>query len=851
MTTDPKALQQILDRLEAGKRLNRRELQALAAAAQSQQIMMATGDRSVSIGGNADGAVIVTGDRNIVITGADAEAIRELMGTRPRNERLLLQAVKNEIISRLKQSLHNAILIQLGMEAQPEQVKRLWDSDIKIGSRPVEPIPEGWNILQVFDEVQQKLLILGNPGVGKTTMMLELAKGLCDRAEQQADSPIPVLLNLSTWKDNNQSIWDWLLLELKSKYAVQASDSEELVDDAKLLLMLDGLDELESIRQEPCIQAINELLQSENSLQYVVVCSRQEEYKNYTTKLQLNGAIYLQMLSDAQIQAYLIEIGYQELWQSINDAPDLLEIIRAPLFLNIMVLACQELTSAEWEDLQSENPLQYLWNIYIFQMLIRDVNSNSYIKQNPPSSEQIYTWLTWLALQLEIDFQSEFLIEEIQPTWLPAEIREGKYLLVNYILILLILGLYLILSSSLTDYGVILGLVFWLFTVKILEAKAFEIKEKWSWRSAKVGLVCGLTGSLSDTINSLNSYSYLEEMILNFYDKNIWELLSNPALRALNNHFTFWLMYGLLILGTWNSIGWIRWMLIGSLSFNIATSISLILKTTTVLTNNVLVSILTTNYIVGGLIGGMTGWLIGGILFQSVFRLTENLIEVKFRIIQFKQWSLGNVKNWILIGLVFGLIIGIIFNLTNGLEEFLSEISSTYKSECWVDSNWWCESLIDVTLQKLIDVSISALPFGLIGGLIGGMGVGDFVLPTSNKSILTPNQATWTILKNATTLGISSLAIGTLWNLLSWSSVNLFIDVAFALSTWLWTGGYLCIQHFVIRTILFFEGYVPWHYARFLDYCTDRLLLQRVGGRYRFVHRLLQEHFAEMPLEKE
>jgi hypothetical protein len=34
-----------------------------------------------------------------------------------------------------------------------------------------------------------------------------------------------------------------------------------------------------------------------------------------------------------------------------------------------------------------------------------------------------------------------------------------------------------------------------------------------------------------------------------------------------------------------------------------------------------------------------------------------------------------------------------------------------------------------------------------------------------------------------------------------------------------------------------------------LDDCIERLLLQRIGGRYRFMHKLLQEHFAKMPLD--
>ena len=54
------------------------------------------------------------------------------------------------------------------------------------------------------------------------------------------------------------------------------------------------------------------------------------------------------------------------------------------------------------------------------------------------------------------------------------------------------------------------------------------------------------------------------------------------------------------------------------------------------------------------------------------------------------------------------------------------------------------------------------------------------------------------------------------------------------------------IQHISLRIIMCCNGYIPWNYARFLNYCTERLFLQRVGGRYRFIHRLLQEHLARM-----
>ncbi|WP_242058211.1 MULTISPECIES: hypothetical protein [Nostoc] len=94
---------------------------------------------------------------------------------RPKNERILLAAVKEEVTARLRQSLHNAVLINLGKESQPQQVRRPWDAEIKIGLKSAVPLTDTTTILEVFDseEVTRKLLILGAPGSGKTTIQLE------------------------------------------------------------------------------------------------------------------------------------------------------------------------------------------------------------------------------------------------------------------------------------------------------------------------------------------------------------------------------------------------------------------------------------------------------------------------------------------------------------------------------------------------------------------------------------------------------------------------------------------------------------------------------------------------------
>lgn len=379
-------LSAILDRIANGEEAESdiQTLRQLLRAGDRQNVVQ-LGKYNINIG---EGRDIQIGDR--IYQGTDAEAIKAALRSvlqearkaqRPRNEKVLLTEVKREVTARLKQSLHNAVLINLGKKQQPEQVKCPWDAEIKIGSKPSEPIPNT-SILEVFDreEIAGRLLILGNPGSGKTTTLLELAQALVERAQQQLDYPILLLFNLSSWKDDKQSMRDWLVAELKSKYGVRADIGKKWLDDRKLLPMLDGLDELEASRQEPCVQAINKLLTGENPPLYLVVCSRNEEYANYKTRLNLNGAICLQALTEDQIQDYLTKVKHAELWHTISNDLVLLELVRAPLLLSITILAYQEVSSEQWQRLNStEDRLQYLLDTYIRRMLTRHIIGSKFL----------------------------------------------------------------------------------------------------------------------------------------------------------------------------------------------------------------------------------------------------------------------------------------------------------------------------------------------------------------------------------------------------------------------------------------------------------------------------------------
>ncbi|NEP54549.1 MAG: hypothetical protein F6K65_39475, partial [Moorea sp. SIO3C2] len=111
----------------------------------------------------------------------------------------LLGAMAAEVNMRLDDSLHNHHLIQLVMADKREQVGRretitvnpsnsrsLWEWLPKFRRVTTESEP-GQKVIEVFnqEDIAGKLLILGAPGSGKTTMLLDLAKDLITRAQQQ------------------------------------------------------------------------------------------------------------------------------------------------------------------------------------------------------------------------------------------------------------------------------------------------------------------------------------------------------------------------------------------------------------------------------------------------------------------------------------------------------------------------------------------------------------------------------------------------------------------------------------------------------------------------------------------
>src|ERR1044072_3270583 len=204
-------------------------------------------------------------------------------------------------------SVHYQVLIELGKKKMAEVVEHPWETVLELPRGAVSSLPGNEKIVDVFEDVDRYLLILGEPGSGKTTTMLELAKNLVAQARRDWGQPIPVVFNLSSWSGKRLTITDWMVEELKFKYQIPQKTGKLWLEQHQLLPLLDGLDEVKPEMQGICVSAINEFIQGYPT--GLVVCCRLQEYTNLQVRLKLNGAICLQPLSVDQTNASLTKVG--------------------------------------------------------------------------------------------------------------------------------------------------------------------------------------------------------------------------------------------------------------------------------------------------------------------------------------------------------------------------------------------------------------------------------------------------------------------------------------------------------------------------------------------------------------
>lgn len=384
-----------------------------------------------------------------------------------RERRKLLKRVKDNWIKNvLERSLNDEVLIELGLEERKDVIYNRQGIELQMPDHPNRPLPPGTKIMDVFDEVGQTLLILGEPGSGKTTTLLKLARDTIARAEEDPIHEIPVVFNLSSWTDT-KSIADWLVDELNNNYDIRREVAIDWIEHKGLLLLLDGLDEVLPERREACACAINDFRSSDPGRAPLVICCRREEYEALTDRLDLKGAVSLQPLTLEQVDDYLDRMGPElaALRTALKDDPILYELAQTPLMLSIMTLTYRGMSVHELEPLETiDARRKHIFDNYVERMFkprthrtIPDAPDDRRPAGERFSKKRTIHWLSWLANRMSQQGQTIFLIERMQPDWLPT--RAQRWIMT--------IGV----GSMI---GLLNGLVFWLILVILTGLPLFD-----------------------------------------------------------------------------------------------------------------------------------------------------------------------------------------------------------------------------------------------------------------------------------------------------------------------------------------------------------------------------------------
>ena len=132
-----------------------------------------------------------------------------------------------------------------------------------------------------------RLVVLGEPGSGKTALMVRLVLDLLQR--RAAGDAVPVLLSIGSWNPAVQGFHSWLASQLLIAHPALAGPSssgngdssrvQALLREELIMPILDGFDELpEAVRGRAIVEINNQLRPGAR----MVMTSRSEEYRNAT-----------------------------------------------------------------------------------------------------------------------------------------------------------------------------------------------------------------------------------------------------------------------------------------------------------------------------------------------------------------------------------------------------------------------------------------------------------------------------------------------------------------------------------------------------------------------------------------
>ncbi len=716
----------------------------------------------------------------------------------------LLERIEHDWIKGvLEASLHHRAWLELGLDWRDEAVALPWDRIVVAPDRPIRTLDRSDSIAAVFAAAQRTLLVLGEPGAGKTTTLLELARDLAARARGAPEEPVPVVLALTTWSGGNRDFGAWLVTELGLRYQVPKRLAQTWLDDGRLVLLLDGLDEVGEAHRAACVEAINAFAAERPPPGLAVTC-RLAEYGALPVKLRLRAAISLQPLTAEQVERHFAAAGpgLESLRRALREDGALRELARTPLMLSVMALAWRDAPVADAAAASSEERRRQVFEAYVQAALHRRGKAAG---EHPP--ERTRHWLGWLAGRMKAHDQTLFTLEQLQPSWLPGAGSQLRYFVVTRVLATTALGLPILAwktswPNRFTCLGLaaVLGLVYAGIDREFLRRRGLPgdpaSRRFWTMLLATLCVAIGWTWVALRVIPPARPHEPAVGYGLAYLMMAAFAFCAPVDVRAADIRTSDTMRWS-------GKLAWER-LWVGAIGINLLVSIFFGAGLAAMIQDRGWAK-------VGPEFGG--GWLVAGI---GVGVVIGGWAATRL-------WRKGRV-----------LAVAAIAAAT-ALGGQLSVAVGTMDSDVWL---WLAAQAV----------------------VIGGIGVyGGFVADTLDPRRARPGGVRLWL--RVPLLAAAAVGLGLVGPILAWALVLSFrrqvplppdlgpglltFGLGAGLVAFFKFGGFSGLQHLVLRRMLVRAGSLPPKSEAFFDYAAQAALLQKVGFGYRFIHALLLDHFAE------
>jgi hypothetical protein len=196
-----------------------------------------------------------------------------------------------------------------------------------------------------------RLMVLGHPGVGKSTFLRKLGLDAARMTEAEKGCCIPVLVELKLWSQENIDLTTYLQREI---YRGPGADSDDPLTthlrQGNLLILFDGLDEVPAEKLGTCIDQIRAFVHQFDRNRWAIACRTADYSYGFPNVVEVEVVGF----SDRQIQQFIENWFIAKtpdcnqapltLWQTLNRSRNLpiKELARTPLLLFYLCLVHEQ-----------------------------------------------------------------------------------------------------------------------------------------------------------------------------------------------------------------------------------------------------------------------------------------------------------------------------------------------------------------------------------------------------------------------------------------------------------------------------------------------------------------------------